>query len=440
MISAATFGEPVGPRDARAALHEVSADPLVRTDPEVERLLIAEEERQRDGLELIPSENYASPAVRAALSSVLTNKYSEGYSGQRYYGGQEVIDAVEDLACARALRLFLRGKECLEWDANVQPYSGTSANIAVLLGLAPLGSRLLGLQLTHGGHLSHGHRVAFSGIAYEAHQYALDPTTEHLDFDAIRALARRVRPAILFSGASAYPRAIDFRALQSIADEVGALHVADIAHVAGLIVGGAHPSPFPFTPVVTFTTHKTLRGPRGGVIVSRREHSAAIARAVFPGIQGGPHDHVTAAKAVCFQEALQPEFSVYARQVVANARSLAERLAEHGFRLVTGGTDTHLLLLDLRPHGLTGTEAEAALDLVGITANKNTIPDDPRPPKDPSGLRLGTPPLTTRGMREDAMRRIADWIAETLLHRSDTDRLTRLREEVRAFARAFPPP
>lgn len=410
------------------------------TDPEVQELIAAEERRQHDGLELIPSENYASPAVRAALASVFTNKYSEGYPGKRYYGGQEHVDALERLAQERALRLFVPLAQRTEWHANVQPYSGTPANLAVLVAAVPLGSPIMGLALSHGGHLSHGHRVSFTAMAFQSHPYELDPATQRLNYDAIRKQAQRVRPRVLISGATAYPRLIDYRAFQDIADEVGAVHLADIAHVAGLIVGGVHPSPFPFTSVVTTTTHKTLRGPRGAIILCQQRHAQAIDRAVFPGLQGGPHDHTTAAIAICLKEALQSEFAVYARQIVANARTLAERLLERGCTLVTGGTDTHLLVLDLRPQGITGKEAETLLDRIGLSANKNAIPDDPRPPMNPSGLRLGTPALTTRGMREAEMRQIADWITEAISARRDEQTFARLREDVRALARAFPPP
>lgn len=409
-------------------------------DSALEELLSAEASRQTDGLELIPSENYASLAVRAALGSVLTNKYSEGYPGKRYYGGQENVDAIERLTQKRALDLFLNTEEQVGWHANVQPYSGTPANLAVLLALAPLESPIMGLKLTHGGHLTHGHRVSFSGIAYRAHQYELDPVTQRLNYDAIHALARSVRPKILISGATAYPRTIDFRAFQTIAEDVGAIHVADISHIAGLIRGGVHPSPFPFTDAVTTTTHKTLRGPRGAIILCQKVHAAAIDRAVFPGLQGGPHDHVTAAMAACFGEALRPDFQAYARQVVINAQTLATRLLEHGFTLVTGGTDNHLVLLDLRTKSVTGREAEETLDRIGMTANKNTIPNDPRSPFDPSGLRLGTPAITTRGMKEPEMRQIADWIADAIEQRAEDAAFARLREDVRALARAFPPP
>lgn len=409
-------------------------------DPEVRALLVAEDERQRDGLELIPSENYASPAVRSALASSFTNKYSEGYPGKRYYGGQENVDALERKAQERALALFVEEAHRASWHVNVQPYSGTPANLAALLALAPPGSPIMGLALTHGGHLSHGHRVSASGILWAAHPYELDPATERLDYDAIRDQARRVGPRVIISGTTAYPRQIDFRAFQDIADDVGAVHVADIAHLAGLIVGGVHPSPFPFTNVVTTTTHKTLRGPRGGVIFCRQPFAEAIDRAVFPGLQGGPHDHTTAAVAICFGEALQPDFHAYAAQVVANAQTLASRLLERGFRLVTGGTDNHLILIDLRTQEVTGKVAEATLDRVGISANKNTIPFEPRTPFDPSGLRVGTPAVTTRGMRESEMRQLADWITSAIEHRADEVTLQRLREEVRSLARAFPPP
>lgn len=408
-------------------------------DREVGELIARETERQRETLDLIPSDNYASPAVRAALGSAYMNTYSEGYPGKRYYGGQEFVDPLERLAQARALEVFLKEEDRPHWHANVQPYSGSPANAAVLFALAPLGSPILGLALPHGGHLTHGHRVSFSGIAYAAHQYELHQGTHRLDYDAIRELAERVRPRIIISGATAYPRAIDFSAFQAIADAVGAVHLADISHVAGLIIGGVHPSPFPFTQVVTTTTHKTLRGPRGAVIFCQKAYAEAIDRAVFPGLQGGPHNHLTAAKAICFGEALRPEFAAYARQVVANARVLAERLLERGFSLVTGGTDTHLLLLNLTESGVTGREAQEVLERIGITANKNTIPGEPRSPFDPSGLRLGTPVVTTRGMKEPEMVQIADWMHEAITSRGDADRLARLRTEVRSLALAFPP-
>lgn len=409
-------------------------------DSDVEEIIEAERARQRDGLELIPSENYASPAVRRAMESVFTNKYSEGYPGRRYYGGQEFVDAIERLAQDRALALFLAEADRPNWHVNVQPYSGSPANAAALLALAPIGSPILGLALSHGGHLTHGHNVSFSGIAYAAHQYELHPATQRLDYDAIHALAQRVRPKVIISGATAYPRRIDFSAFQEIADEVDAVHMADISHIAGLIAGGVHPSPFPFTQVVTTTTHKTLRGPRGAVIFCQAPFARAINRAVFPGLQGGPHDHITAAKAVCFGEALQPAFTAYARQVVANAQALAERLLTHGFTLVTGGTENHLILLDLRTKDITGKEAETLLDRLGITANKNTIPHEPRSPADPSGLRIGTPAMTTRGMKEPEMVHVADRIADALAHRRDEERLHELRESIRDLARAFPPP
>ncbi len=409
-------------------------------DPVLQKLLAKEEERQRDGLELIPSENYASPAVRAPLASVLANKYSEGTPGKRYYGGQEVIDAIERLAQERALALFLAPEHRSQWHVNVQPYSGSPANAAALAAVAPLGSRIMGLALSHGGHLTHGHRVSFSGTWYEAHQYTLHPATQRLDYEAIRKLAREVRPSVIISGATAYPRTIDFRAFQDIAAEVGAVHLADIAHLAGLIAGGAHPSPFPFTNLVTSTTHKTLRGPRGAVIFCQEQYAQQVDRAVFPLLQGGPHNHTTAAMAACFFEALQREFRAYAHQVVKNAQALAERFLERGMTIVTGGTDNHLLVLDLRPQNLTGKEAERTLDVIGITVNKNTIPDDPRPPSDPSGVRLGTPAVTTRGMKEPEMRLLADWIHTALTHAHDVPLLTTLREKVRDLARAHPLP
>lgn len=409
-------------------------------DMDIPRLIALEEERQRSSITLVPSENYVSPSVHAALGSVLTNRYSEGYPGRRYYGGQQVVDDVERLAQARALSLFLTREERAHWHVNVQPYSGSPANLAVYLALADPGDPIMGLKLTHGGHLTHGHDVSFSGKLFAADQYALHPATHRLDFDAIRDRARELRPKIIVSGATAYPRAMDFSIFQGIAEEVGAVHVADISHVAGLIIGGAHPSPFPYTHVVTTTMHKTLRGPRGAVIFCQRPYAKAIDKAVFPGLQGGPHDHVTAAKAVCFFEAGQPGFRTYIGNVVRNASRLGEELRARGFDLVTGGTDTHLLVLDLRGKGITGTEAEATLERAGIVANKNTIPNDPRSPFDPSGLRIGTPAVTTRGMGEEDMARIASFMDRALSARGDADALARVEHEVRALARAFPPP
>lgn len=412
-------------------------DSLRHTDPELWGFIEKEKARERDGLELIPSENYASPAVLEAMGSILTNKYAEGYPGKRYYGGNQWIDEVERLAQARALKLF--GLDSEEYAVNVQPYSGSPANIAVYFALAEIGETIMGLSLTQGGHLTHGHKVNFSGKAFKVVQYHLREKDELLDYDEIRRLAKETKPKIIVSGATAYPRIIDFKKFQDIAGEVGAIHMADISHIAGLVAAGMHPSPFPFTDVVTTTTHKTLRGPRGAVIFSKKEYAPAIDKAVFPGLQGGPHEHVIAAKAVCFREAMQPAFKKYAGRIVKNAKAFAEALAEHGFRLVTGGTDNHLILIDLTSKDTTGKQAQELLDGVGITVNKNTVPRETRSPFDPSGIRLGTPALTTRGMEENEMRQIAVWMDEALRLRDEKTR-ARIKKEVTALARKFPAP
>ena len=404
---------------------------LRSTDRELWGLIEKEEARERDGIELIPSENYASPAVMEAMGSILTNKYAEGYPGKRYYGGNVWIDEVERLAQTRALKLFGLNPE--EYAVNVQPYSGSPANIAVYVALAEFGDTIMGLALTQGGHLTHGHKVNFSGKAFKVVPYHLREKDELLDYDEIRRLAREAKPKIIVSGATAYPRVIDFKKFQDIAG------MADISHIAGLIAAGAHPTPFPFTDVVTTTTHKTLRGPRGAIIFSKKEYAERIDRAVFPGIQGGPHEHIIAAKAVCFREAMQPGFRAYGGQVVRNAKAFAEALAGHGFRLVTGGTDNHLILVDLTNKDVTGKQAQELLDEAGITVNKNTIPRETRSPFDPSGIRLGTPAVTTRGMKEKEMKQIADWISEVLVVR-DEKTCTRVKKEVIALARKFPAP
>ena len=403
-------------------------------DAQVDQLLERELDRQNTTLQLIASENFASPAVLAANGSVLTNKYSEGYPGKRYYGGNEVVDEIEDLARERAKALF--GAD----HANVQPHSGANANVAVYLALLKPGDKVLGMSLDHGGHLTHGNPVNFSGLTYDFAAYGVTPSDERLDYDQIRDIARRERPRLIIAGATAYPRIIDPIAFRSIADEVGALFMFDAAHIAGLIVGGVHPNPTAHADIVTFTTHKTLRGPRGGCILSRKEHAASIDKAVFPGLQGGPLEHVIAAKAVGFHENAQPEFAGYARAVVANADALARGLADEGFRLVSGGTDNHLMLVDLRPFDaeLTGKEAQAACDRAGISLNKNTIPDDPRSPFVTSGVRIGTPAMTTAGMGPAEMREIASLIAQTLRHRSDEAKLAAIRQQVRALCAKFP--
>ncbi|MBX3312874.1 MAG: serine hydroxymethyltransferase [Actinobacteria bacterium] len=404
-------------------------------DTELFDIIDAERDRQNRTVQLIASENFTSPAVMEATGSVLTNKYSEGYPGKRYYGGNEVIDRAEDLARERVKALF--GAE----HANVQPHSGANANMAVYLGLLEPGDTVLGLRLDQGGHLTHGSPVNASGILFRFVSYGVTPSDERIDFDQVRDLALEHRPKIIVAGATAYPRIIDPKPFREIADEVGALFMFDAAHVAGLIAGGVHPNPVEHADVVTFTTHKTLRGPRGGCILTRSEHAAAIDKAVFPGLQGGPLDHVIAAKAVAFREAAQPEFSDYARSVVANASALAEALGGHGLRLVSGGTDNHLVLVDLRSFDeeLSGKKARLALDRAGISLNENTVPDDPRPPYITSGLRIGTPAVTTQGMGPAEMATIAELIHRVLTNREDEAVLTAVRSEVDALCSAHQP-
>jgi len=403
-------------------------------DRELFGILDAELERQNTTLQLIASENFTSPAVLRATGSVLTNKYSEGYPGKRYYGGNEVIDRAEELARDRAKALF--GAE----HANVQPHSGANANLAVYLGLLQPGDTVLGLRLDQGGHLTHGSPVNASGILYRFVSYGVTESDERIDFDQLRDLALEHHPKMIVAGATAYPRTIEPEPFRQIADEVGALFLFDAAHVAGLIAGGVHPDPVPYADVVTFTTHKTLRGPRSGCILSRAEHAQAIDKAVFPGLQGGPLEHVIAAKAVAFHEAAQPAFSDYAAQVVANAAELARALADHGLRLVSGGTDNHLLLVDLRSFDsdLTGKKARLALDGAGISLNENTVPGDPRPPFVTSGLRIGTPAVTTQGMGQREMREIASLI-HRVLARGDDDELAAVRDEVNNLCGKFRP-
>jgi glycine hydroxymethyltransferase len=404
-------------------------------DDEVFGIIARELERQNTTLQLIASENFASPAVLRATGSVLTNKYSEGYPGKRFYGGNAIIDEVEDLARRRATALF--GAE----HANVQPHSGANANMAVYLGLLNPGDTVLALNLDHGGHLTHGSPANATGKLWHFVHYKVTPSDERLDFDQIRDLALEHRPKMIVAGATAYPRIIDPVPFRQIADEVGALYLFDAAHIAGLVAGGAHPSPVPHADVVTFTTHKTLRGPRGGCILSRQEHAAAIDRAVFPGSQGGPLEHVIAAKAVAFGEAAQPSFAEYARAIVANAQALAAALAGHGFRLVSGGTDNHLMLVDLRAWDaeLTGKMAQETLDQAGITLNRNTIPDDPRSAFVTSGLRLGTAAVTTAGMGVAEMGEVADLMVAALKSAGDDSALADVRGEVNALCAKFPP-
>jgi len=406
--------------------------PLYEVDPEVAAAIDNEVRRQHEGLELIASENFVSEAVLEAMGSVFTNKYAEGYPGKRYYGGCEFVDVVENLARERAKQLF--GAE----HANVQPHSGSSANMEAYSAVLQPGDTILGLNLAHGGHLTHGHHLNFSGKTYKIVPYGVTRETETIDYDELERLAERERPKLIIGGGSAYPRIIDFARMRRIADKVGALYLVDMAHFAGLVAGGVHPSPVPHAQIVTTTTHKTLRGPRAGMILCRQEYAAAIDKTVFPGDQGGPLVHIVAAKAVCFREALQADFKDYARQIVANAKTLAEALRNEGFRLISGGTDTHLMLVDVFAKGMLGSEAEKALGEAGITVNKNAIPFDTNPPLKPSGVRIGTPALTTRGMKEKEMRQVGRWIAEALYHRNEQEVLKRIRKEVFELAEAFP--
>ena len=406
------------------------------SDPDlvVENLINDEFDRQISGLQLIASENFTSPAVMRAVGSVLTNKYSEGYPGKRYYGGNQVVDSIEALAIERVKSLF--GAD----HANVQPHSGANANMCVYQALLNQGDTVLGLSLDHGGHLTHGSPVNASGKLYNFKSYQTTPGDERIDMDQVRDLALEHRPRMIVAGTTSYPRRIDPAPFKEIADEVGAYFLYDAAHLAGLIAGGAYPNPVPYADVVTFTTHKTLRGPRGGCILAKAEHAAAIDKAVFPGWQGGPLEHVIAGKAIAFREAASPDFKQYAAQVVANASALAEALAQNGFRLVSGGTDCHLMVVDLRPFDaeVTGKEAQAVLDLAGITLNKNTVPDDPRSPFVTSGVRIGTPSVTTQGMKEPEMAQIAAFIARALRGRNNADEVAAVKADVAALCAAFP--
>lgn len=407
---------------------------LHESDPKVADILDHEKNRQAYGIELIPSENYASQAVMEATGSIFTNKYSEGYPGKRYYGGQEYVDQVEQLAIDRAKELF--GVE----HVNVQPYSGSPANTAVYFGLLEYGDTIMGLKLDHGGHITHGLPISFSGKSFNCAAYEVDRQTGMLDMDAIRKLALEAKPKLIIAGYTAYSRKIDWQAFKEIADEVGAITMADIAHIAGLIAGGVHESPVPYFDVITTTTHKTLRGPRGAMIMCKNEFAKNIDRAVFPGLQGGPHDNTTAAKAVAFGEALRPEFKDYAAQIVKNAKALADTLIGHGFNLVSGGTDNHLILADLTNKDIPGKIAQEVLDKAGITLNKNTVPFDPRSPFDPSGIRLGTPAITTRGMKEAEMAKVGDFISEALDHHTDDEHLAKIKGQVKELCSAFPVP
>jgi glycine hydroxymethyltransferase len=409
-------------------------DILKSNDPEIFDAIRHEEERQRDELELIASENYTSAAVMEAVGSVLTNKYAEGLPAKRYYGGCEFVDRAERLAIDRVKELF--GAE----HANVQPHSGASANQAVYFAALEIGDRVLAMDLAQGGHLTHGMKLNFSGRWYPTIGYGVDPKTERIDVDNLAALAREHKPKLILAGASAYSRQIPFDTIAAIAREVGAVFFVDMAHIAGLVAARLHPDPLPVADFVTTTTHKTLRGPRGGVVLCKQDWAKKVDSAVFPGLQGGPLMHVIAGKAVCFGEALRPEFKVYAAQVIANARVLAEEMTRGGFRLVSGGTDNHLILIDMTSRGLTGKIAEAALGRAGITVNKNLIPFDKRKPMDPSGIRMGTPALTSRGLREDAFRQVAAWIVAALADPDNEALTSRIRGEIREFARDYPVP
>lgn len=407
-------------------------DHLRQVDPAIYEAIQKELGRQRANIELIASENFVSPAVLEAMGSVLTNKYAEGYPGRRYYGGCEFVDVAEELARKRVKELF--GAD----HANVQPHSGAQANMAVYMAVLKPGDTVLGMNLAHGGHLTHGSPVNFSGQLYNFVEYGVDPETERIDYDQVLEQAKKHGPKLIVAGASAYPRIIDFARLRQIADEVGALLMVDMAHIAGLVATGLHPSPVPYAHFVTSTTHKTLRGPRGGLILCKEEYAKAIDKAVFPGVQGGPLMHIIAAKAVAFQEALQPEFKAYSQAVVDNAKTLAQGLMDRGLRLVSGGTDNHLMLVDVRNLGLTGKRAEELLDEVGITCNKNAIPFDPESPFITSGIRMGTPAVTTRGFDTQAMEELADIIATVLKHPDDEAQKEKARQRVKALSDRFP--
>jgi len=409
-----------------------SLDALQGTDPEVYAAIDAEEERQRNKLLLIASENFASPAVLAAQGSLMTNKYAEGYPGKRYYGGCQHVDTVEELAIQRCKQIF--GAE----HVNVQPHSGSQANMAAYLSVLKPGDTILGMDLAQGGHLTHGSKVNFSGMIFRAFSYGVDRQSETIDYDAVRKLAEECRPRMIVVGASAYARTLDFPKFQAIAQSVGAYLMVDIAHIAGLIAAGLHPNPIPYADFITTTTHKTLRGPRGGVVMCKAEHAKAVDKFVFPGMQGGPLMHVIAAKAVAFKEALSPGFKRYQEQVIANARTLAQGLLDRGYKIVSGGTDTHLMLVNLTNKGITGKEADAALDAAGIIVNKNAVPYDEKPPAVASGIRLGTPIVSTRGMREAEMREIVTLVDRVLQHRQDAAVLDEVRGQAKALCSRFP--
>ena len=409
-----------------------SLDALQTTDPQVYAAIDAEEERQRNKLLLIASENFASPAVLAAQGSLMTNKYAEGYPGKRYYGGCQHVDTVEELAIQRCKQIF--GAE----HVNVQPHSGSQANMAAYLSVLKPGDTILGMDLAQGGHLTHGSKVNFSGMIFRAFSYGVDRQTETIDYDAVRKLAEDCRPRMIVVGASAYARTLDFPKFEAIAKGVGAYLMVDMAHIAGLIATGLHPNPIPYADFVTTTTHKTLRGPRGGVVMCKAEHAKAVDKFVFPGMQGGPLMHVIAAKAVAFKEALSPAFKRYQQQVIANARVMAQGLLDRGYKIVSGGTDTHLMLMNLTNKGITGKEADAALDTAGIIVNKNAVPYDEKPPAVASGIRLGTPIVSTRGMKEAEMKEIVDLVDRVLQHRHDTAVLEQIRFQAKALCSRFP--
>ena len=405
----------------------------LKQDAQIFDLLQKETRRQAEGMELIPSENYTSAAVMEAMGSILTNKYSEGYPGKRYYGGQENIDDIENIAIERAKQLF--GAE----HVNVQPYSGSPANTAIYFALLNYGDTIMGLKLDHGGHITHGLPISFSGRSYKIVPYLCKPDG-WLDMDEVERLAKERKPKLIVPGFTAYPRDIDWKRFRQIADAVGAIAMADISHTAGLIAGKQLENPVPYFDVVMTTTHKTMRGPRGAIIMCKEKYAKDIDRAVFPGLQGGPHDSIIAGKAVCFAEALQPDFADYAKQIILNAKALANELKKHGFKLVTDGTDTHLILIDLTNKNITGKIAQTTLDAIGITLNKNTVPHETRSPMDPSGIRLGTPAITTRGFKEEHMARVATWINDALAHTNDTAALQKIKEEVKTFCLQFPIP
>ncbi len=414
--------------------------PLAEVDAEIHALIQKEERREADKFRLIASENYASRAVLEASGSCLTNKYSEGYAKKRYYEGQQIIDEVEELAKARIRALFAKPlADPNELHVNVQPYSGSPANLAVYLAFLKAGETVMGLGLPAGGHLTHGHTVSITGKYFHSVPYGVNKTDHRIDLDQVRSLAREHRPKLIWCGTTAYPRTLDFAAFREIADEVGAILAADIAHISGLVAGGAHPSPIGIADVVTSTTHKTLRGPRGGMILCKAAHASVIDRAVFPGLQGGPHNHTTAAIAVAAKEASEPGFAVYAARVVENAKALADALLEHGFSLITGGTDNHLLLVDMTPKNIGGKPFAQALDRAGIVCNYNAIPFDPRKPMDPSGIRIGTPSVTSRGMGKPEMLALAGWMAQ-IAESQDEAKLEKIAAEVREVCARFPAP